>query len=92
MPIVNILITREGSSPGQSAATAQEKARLIKGVSDLLPEVLGKPLDSTFVTIHEVEMENWGRGGLPTLEFRKQRAARPVPADPASGGAQAASQ
>jgi 4-oxalocrotonate tautomerase len=40
-----------------------------------LLEVLGKPLDSTFVTIHEVEMENWGRGGLPTLEFRKRRAA-----------------
>ena len=76
MPIVNILITREGSSPGRSAATAEEKARLIKGVSDLLLEVLGKPLDSTFVTIHEVELENWGYGGLPTLEFRKQRAAR----------------
>lgn len=75
MPIVNIFITREGSSPGQSAATAQEKARLIKGVSDLLLDVLGKPLDSTFVTIHEVEMENWGRGGLPIPEFRKRRAA-----------------
>jgi len=76
MPIVNILITREGSGPGRSAATAEEKARLIKGVSDLLLEVLGKPLDSTFVTIHEVELENWGYGGLPTLEFRKRRAAR----------------
>ena len=77
MPIVDILITREGTSPGHSAATAQEKARLIKGVSDLLLEVLGKPLDSTFVIIHEVEMENWGRGGLPTPEFRKQRDAGP---------------
>jgi 4-oxalocrotonate tautomerase len=50
---------------------------LIKGVSDLLLEVLGKPLDSTFVTIQEVELENWGWGGLPALEYRKQRAARP---------------
>ena len=75
MPIVNIFITREGASPGQSAATVQEKARLIKGVSDLLLKVLGKPLESTFVTIHEVEMENWGRGGLPVPEFRKRRAA-----------------
>jgi 4-oxalocrotonate tautomerase len=74
MPIVNILITREGSAPERIAATADEKARLIKGVSDLLLEVLGKPLESTFVTIHEVELENWGHGGLPTLEFRKQRA------------------
>ena len=82
MPIVNILITREGSSPERRAATAEEKARLIKGVSDLLLEVLGKPLDATFVTIHEVELENWGHGGLPTAEFRKQRAtaeARPTP-------------
>jgi 4-oxalocrotonate tautomerase len=74
VPIVNILITREGSAPDRTAATADEKARLIKGVSDLLLEVLGKPLDSTFVTIHEVELENWGYGGLPTLEYRKQRA------------------
>jgi 4-oxalocrotonate tautomerase len=81
VPIVNILITREGSSPGNTTATAQEKARLIKGVSDLLLEVLGKPLDSTFVTIHELETENWGRGGLPTLEFRKHLAAQRQPYD-----------
>lgn len=74
MPIVNILVTREGSSPDQSSVTAQEKARLIKGVSELLLEVLGKPLDSTFVTIQEVELENWGWGGLPALEYRRSRA------------------
>jgi len=73
MPIVNILLTREGSSPGRDNVTAEEKARLIKGVSDLLLEVLGKPLESTFVTIHEVELENWGWGGLPALEYRQQR-------------------
>ena len=94
MPIVNIHITREGSAPHRSAATAEEKGRLIKGVSDLLLEVLGKPLDTTFVTIHEVEMENWGHGGLPTLEFRKQRAeaARRESSDPASAGAKAVAQ
>ena len=75
MPIVNILLTREGSTPDRDAVTAEEKARLIRGVSDLLLEVLGKPLDSTFVTIHEVELENWGWGGLPALEYRRQRAA-----------------
>jgi len=75
MPIVNIVITREGSGPGRDAATADEKARLIKGTSELLRDVLGKPLDSTFVTITEVELENWGWGGLPVPEFRKQKAA-----------------
>jgi 4-oxalocrotonate tautomerase len=74
MPIVNIMVTREGSSPERTAVTAEEKARLIKGVSDLLLEVLGKPLDSTFVTIQEVELENWGWGGLPVPEYRKQQA------------------
>ena len=36
-------------------------------------DVLNKPLDATFVVIEEVEMENWGWGGLPVAEFRKQR-------------------
>lgn len=75
MPIVTIQVTREGSSPGRDAVTSQEKATLIAGVSNLLLDVLHKPLESTFVIIEEVELENWGRGGLPTAEFRKQRAA-----------------
>ena len=79
MPIVNIMITREGSAPERDAPTAEEKARLIKGVSEVLLDVLGKPLDSTFVTIHEVELDNWGWGGLPALEFRKLRAAAKDP-------------
>lgn len=75
MPIVNIFTTREGSAPGRDAVTAEEKARLIKGVSELLLDVLGKPLDSTFVTITEVDLEDWGWGGLPVEAFRKQLAA-----------------
>lgn len=73
MPIVNIKITREGSAPGRGAATAEEKAALIKGVSQLLLEVLNKPLESTFVVIDEVELEDWGWGGKPVLEFRKEK-------------------
>jgi 4-oxalocrotonate tautomerase len=75
MPIVSITVTREGTTPEQTAVTAEEKARLIRGVSELLLEVLGKPLDSTFVTIHEVDLENWGWGGLPAREFRALKAA-----------------
>jgi 4-oxalocrotonate tautomerase len=75
MPIVNITITREGSAPGRPAATADEKAQLIKGVSELLLNILRKPLDGTFVTIEEVEMENFGWGGLPVEEFRRVRNA-----------------
>jgi len=73
MPMVNIQITREGTAPGRDAATAEEKAKVIRGVSEVLLKVLNKPLDSTFVVIEEVPLENWGWGGLPTLEFRRQR-------------------
>jgi 4-oxalocrotonate tautomerase len=76
MPIVNIQITREGSGPGRNAATEEEKAALIKGTSQLLLDVLNKPLEATFVVIEEVEMENFGWGGLPVAEFRKQLQAK----------------
>jgi 4-oxalocrotonate tautomerase len=76
MPIVNIKVTREGSRPGRSAVTAEEKAALIKGASELLRDVLNKPLDATFVVIEEIDLENFGWGGLPVPEFRKQQAAK----------------
>jgi 4-oxalocrotonate tautomerase len=76
MPMVNIQITREGTAPGRDAPTAEEKAELIKGVSEVLLKVLNKPLESTFVVIEEVPLENWGWGGLPALEFRRRRAAQ----------------
>lgn len=76
MPIVTIQVTREGTQPGATSVTAEEKAALIKGASELLRDVLNKPLDSTFVIIDEVDTDNWGWGGLPALEFRRQRAAQ----------------
>jgi 4-oxalocrotonate tautomerase len=77
MPIVTIQVTREGTKPGANAVTAEEKAALIKGVSEVLLNVLNKPLESTFVVIEEVETDNWGWGGLPVLEFRKRRSGAP---------------
>jgi 4-oxalocrotonate tautomerase len=75
MPIVNIQVTREGTGPGRASVTPEEKAALIAGVSQLLLDVLHKPLASTFVVIEEVELENWGWGGLPVPEYRKRLAA-----------------
>jgi 4-oxalocrotonate tautomerase len=75
MPIVTIQVTREGSGPGRASVTPEEKASLIAGVSQLLFDVLHKPLAATFVVIEEVETENWGWGGLPALEYRRRRAA-----------------
>jgi len=76
MPMVTIQVTREGSKPGASAVTAEEKAALIKGVSQLLLDVLNKPLEATFVVIEEQDMENWGVGGLPVAEYRRRQKAK----------------
>lgn len=75
MPYVNIQITREGTAEGRSAATEDEKRKLIQGVSQLLLEVLNKPLESTFVMIQEVDMENWGVGGINVKELRQRQKA-----------------
>lgn len=77
MPIVTIQVTKEGSGQGRLSVTPQEKAALIAGVSQVLLNVLQKPLDSTFVLIEEVELENWGWGGLPVPEYRRQRSSPP---------------
>ena len=69
MPIVTIQITREGTTP-------EQKAALIKGAADLLVDVLNKPPALTFVVIQEVELEDWGVGGLPVAEYRRQAGAR----------------
>ncbi|MBP0590892.1 4-oxalocrotonate tautomerase family protein [Paraburkholderia sp. LEh10] len=76
MPIVTIQVTREGNKPGTSAVTPEEKAQLIKGASELLLNVLNKPLEATFVVIQEVETENWGWGGLPVEAYRRQKAKK----------------
>ena len=67
MPYVNIKITREGATP-------QQKAQLIKGVTDLLADILAKDPATTFVVIDEVALEDWGVGGLPVADYRRQRA------------------
>jgi 4-oxalocrotonate tautomerase len=68
MPYVNIKITREGATP-------EQKAQLIKGVTDLLVRVLDKNPATTFVVIDEVAMEDWGVGGLPVEAYRKSLKA-----------------
>ncbi len=56
MPFVNIKITKDG-------ATSEQKARLIKGVTDLLVETLDKNPATTVVVIEEVDTDSWGIGG-----------------------------
>ena len=64
MPYVNIKITREG-------VTKEQKEQLIAGATQLLVDVLGKNPQTTIVTIDEVDTDNWGIGGIPVTELRK---------------------
>ena len=64
MPYVNIRITREG-------ATAEQKAALIKGATQLLVDVLGKNPATTVVVIDEVDTDNWGIGRESITQRRK---------------------
>ena len=68
MPYVNIKITREG-------ATREQKAAVIRGVTDVLVRVLNKEAATTFVVIDEVDTDDWGVGGEPVTALR-ERAKR----------------
>lgn len=65
MPYVNIKITREG-------VTAEQKARLIAGATQLLVDVLGKNPKTTIVVIDEVDTDNWGVAG-ESITIRRAR-------------------
>lgn len=64
MPYVNVRIAK--------GATREQKADVIRRVTDVLFDVLGKPRPSTYVVIDEVETDNWGVGG-ETLTVTRSR-------------------
>lgn len=70
MPYVNIKITREG-------ATSDQKARLIREVTRLLAEILGKNPQTTVVVIDEIETDSWGIGGETVTERRREKKGAP---------------
>ena len=74
MPIVNILVTREGTSPGADRTTAEQKVAVYKGGADLFFDVMGKPREDTTVIFHEHDIEDLEQGGLPLAEYRSQHA------------------
>jgi 4-oxalocrotonate tautomerase len=65
VPYVNIRFVRE-------QATKQQKAALIRGVTNLLNDILKKNPATTVVVIDEVDADNWGLGG-ETVSLRKKR-------------------
>lgn len=65
MPYVNVQITK--------GATKQQKADVIKDITDSLCERLSKHPKHIHIVIQEIEEENWGFAGLPTDEWKKQK-------------------
>lgn len=65
MPYVNMQIT--------AGATREQKAQLVKDVTDSLVRVLGKKPEHTNMVIQEIKEEDWGYAGLLTDAWKKQQ-------------------
>lgn len=65
MPYIKIEVTREG-------VTREQKQRLIKGVTDLMTEVLNKDPHLTHAVIQEVDLDDWGYAGQQVSVLREQ--------------------
>jgi len=74
MPYVNIQIT--------VGATREQKAALVRDVTDSLVRELGKRPEHIHVVIQEIREEDWGFAGHLTDDWRRTRdgAVRPEPA------------
>jgi 4-oxalocrotonate tautomerase len=65
MPYIKIELTREN-------ITREKKQQLIKGVTDLITDVLNKDPKLTHVVIQEIELDNWGYAGDQVSVLREQ--------------------
>jgi 4-oxalocrotonate tautomerase len=65
MPYVNIKLTPDG-------LTTEKKKILIKAVTNLLRDELGKNPETTIVIIETVATDDWGIGGRTVTERRAQ--------------------
>lgn len=65
MPYVKIEVTREG-------VTREQKQTLIKGITDLISEVLNKDPQLTHIVIQEIDLDDWGFAGQQVSVLRSQ--------------------
>lgn len=66
MPYINVQIT--------AGATREQKAALVREMTDSLIRVLGKKPEHIHIVIQEIKDENWGYAGLLTDEWKRQQA------------------
>lgn len=65
MPYIKIDVTREG-------VTREQKRALIKGVTDLITDVLNKDPQLTHVVIQEHNLDDWGFAGEQVSVLREK--------------------
>lgn len=65
MPYVNIQIT--------SGASRDQKAQLVREVTDSLVRILGKKPEHTHIVIQEIAEQDWGFSGMLTDDWKKQQ-------------------
>jgi len=65
MPYVNVQITK--------GATREQKARIVRDVTDSLVRELGKQPEHIHIVIQEIAEEDWGYAGLLTDDWKKQQ-------------------
>lgn len=68
MPYVNVQITK--------GASREQKARIVKDITDSLCRTLGKRPEHTHVVIQEIAEEDWGFSGMLTDDWKKAQERR----------------
>lgn len=64
MPYINVQITQ--------GASRDQKAQIVKDMTDSLVKVLGKKPEHIHIVIQEIKEEDWGFEGMLTDEWKKK--------------------
>lgn len=64
MPYINVQITK--------GASREQKAKIVKDMTDSLVNVLGKKPEHIHIVLQEINEEDWGFEGMLTDEWKKQ--------------------
>jgi 4-oxalocrotonate tautomerase len=65
MPYVNVKIT--------SGATREQKAEIVRDITDSLVRVLGKKPEHIHIVIDSVADEDWGYAGMLTDDWKRKQ-------------------
>lgn len=66
MPYVNVQFTQ--------GASREQKAEIVKDITDSLQRVLGKKPEHTHIVIQEIAEQDWGFAGMLTDDWKKTQS------------------